>query len=54
MDRVPLIAAVGSICATALIVGLGFFVPVSGAVGGFFDFVAVGSAVVFVGLLDGQ
>jgi hypothetical protein len=35
-------------------IGFGFVVPVSGAVGGVCDVLAVASGVFFVGLLDGE
>jgi hypothetical protein len=54
MVSVSLIAGVGLLCATTFAVGFGFFVPVSSAVGGLFYFLAVGSAVLFVGILEGQ
>ncbi len=54
MVTTSLIAVVGLICATAVAIGFGFFVPVSGLVADFFDVLAVGSAIFFVGLLDGQ
>jgi hypothetical protein len=54
MVTTSLIAVVGLVCATTLAIGFGFFVPVSSAVGSFFDVLAVGSAIFFVGLLDGK
>jgi hypothetical protein len=49
-----LIVVAGLICAAALAVGFDFVVPVSSVVGSFFDVLAVGSAIFFVGLLDGE
>jgi hypothetical protein len=49
-----LIAVVGFISAAALAIGFGFVVPVSSVVGDFFDVLAIGSALYFVGLLDGK
>jgi hypothetical protein len=49
-----LIAVVGFVCAAMLAVGFGFVVPVSSVVGDFFDVLAVGAAILFVGLLDGE
>ncbi len=54
MFTASLIAAVGVVYATRLAVGFGFVVPVSSAVGDFFDVLAVGSAIFFVGLDDGE
>jgi hypothetical protein len=54
MVTTSLIAVVGLICAAALAIGFGFVVPVSSVVGHFFDVLAVGSAIFFVGLLDGD
>jgi hypothetical protein len=54
MFTAPLIAIVGLVCATTLAIGFGFVVPVSSAVGDFFEVLAVGSAIFFVGLLDGK
>jgi hypothetical protein len=42
------------VCVATIALGLGWIVPVSGAVSSFFDVLAVGSAVLFVGLLDGR
>jgi hypothetical protein len=44
----------GLICATMLAVGLGFVIPVSSIVGNLCDFLAVGSGIVFVALLEGK
>jgi hypothetical protein len=44
----------GLICATMVAVGLGVVVPVSGIVGALCDFLAVGSGIVFIALLDGK
>jgi hypothetical protein len=52
MVTTSLIAAVGLICAAALSIAFGFVVPVSSVGGGFFDVLAVRSAVLFVGLLE--
>jgi hypothetical protein len=49
-----LIAVVGFICAAALAIDFGFVVPVSSVVSDFFDVLAVGSVLYFVGLLDGE
>jgi len=49
-----LIAVVGFICAAMLALGFGFVVPVSSVVGDFFDVLAVGAAIFFVGLIDGE
>jgi hypothetical protein len=49
-----LIAVVGFIYAAMLAVGFGFVVPVSSVVGDFFDVLAVGAAILFAGLLDGE
>jgi hypothetical protein len=38
----------------ALAIGFGLLVPVSSVVGDCFDVFAVGSAIFFVGLLDGE
>jgi len=54
MLTAPLIAIAGLVCATTLVIGFGFVVPVSSAVGDFFEVLAVGSAIFFVGLLDGK
>ena len=54
MVTASLIAVVGLVCATTLAIGFGFVVPVSSVVGDFFDALAVGSAIFFVGLLDGE
>ena len=54
MVKASLIAIAGLICAVALAIGFGFVVPVSSVVGDFFDVLAVGSAIFFVGLLDGE
>jgi len=54
MVTTSLIAVVGLVCATSLAVGFGFVVPVSGVVGDLFVVLAVGSAIFFVGLLDGD
>jgi hypothetical protein len=53
MVKASLIATIDVICATMLAIGLGFVVPVSGAVGDVCDVLAVASGVFFVGLLDG-
>ena len=45
---------VGFVCAAMLAVGFGFVVPVSSVVGDVFDVLAVGAAILFVGLLDGE
>ncbi len=44
----------GLICATTLAVGLGFVIPVSSIVSSLCDFLAVGSGIVFIGLIDGK
>jgi hypothetical protein len=49
-----LIAVVGFICAAMIAIGFGFVVPVSSVVGDFFDVLAVGAAIFFFGLLDGE
>jgi hypothetical protein len=49
-----LIAVVGFICAAMLAIGFGLVVPVSSVVGDFFDVLAVGAAIFFFGLLDGE
>jgi hypothetical protein len=54
MVKASLIAIVGLICAAALAIGFGLLVPVSSVIGDFFDVFAVGSAIFFVGLLDGE
>ena len=54
MFTAALIAVVGTVCATNLAIGFGFIVPVSSVVRDFFDVLAVGSAIFFVGLLDGE
>ena len=54
MVATSLIDVVGLICAAALAIGFGFVVPVSSVVGSFFDVLGVGSAIFFVGLLDGD
>lgn len=54
MVKASLFAIVGLICAAALVIGFGLLVPVSSVVGDFFDVLAVGSAIFFVGLLDGE
>ena len=46
------VAALTSVTTIAL--GFGWFLPVSDVVSGFLDLVAVGSTVLFVGLLDGR
>jgi hypothetical protein len=54
MVMTSLLAVAGLVCATTLAIGFGFVVPVSSVVGDFFDVLAVGSAIFFVGLLDGE
>jgi len=49
-----LIVGSGLTCAAMLAFGFGFVVPVSGAVGDVCDLVAVGSGILFVGLLDSK
>ncbi len=48
------LAIAGLACATTIAIGVGFVVPVSSAVGDCFDVFAIGSAIFFVGLLDGK
>ncbi len=54
MFKFSQIALVGLICATMFAIGLGFVVPVSSAVGGVCDVLAIASGVFFVGMLDGE
>ena len=54
MVKASLIAIVGLICAAALAISFGLLVPVSNVVSDFFDVFAVGSAIFFVCLLDGE
>lgn len=49
-----MISVVGFVCAAMLAIGFGFVVPVSSVVGDFFVVLAVGAAIFFVGLLDGE
>jgi hypothetical protein len=42
------------VCASTIALGFGWVVPVNGVASSFFDVLAVGSAVLFVGLLDGR
>jgi hypothetical protein len=49
----PQIVGSGLICATLLAIGFGFVIPVNNVVGNVCDLLAVGSGMVFVGLLDG-
>ena len=43
----------GLICAALFAIGFDFVIPVSSAVSGLCDLLAVGSGIAFVGLLDG-
>jgi hypothetical protein len=52
--QASLIAIVGLICAAAFAIGFGLLIPVSSVVGDFFDVFAGGSAIFFVGLLEGE
>jgi hypothetical protein len=54
MVKASLIAIVGLICAAALAIGFGLLVSVSSVIGDFFDVFAVGSAIFFIGLLEGE
>ena len=54
MFTASLTAVVGVVCATTLAIGFGFVVPISSAVRDFFDVLALGSAIFFVRLLDGE
>jgi hypothetical protein len=46
--------ASGLVCAAMLAVGLGFVIPVSSIVSALCDFLAVGSGIAFIALLDGK
>lgn len=46
--------ASGLICATMLAVGFGFVIPVSSVVSGLCVFLAVGSGIAFISLLEGK
>jgi F0F1-type ATP synthase assembly protein I len=54
MFKFSLIALSGLICAIMFAIGFGFVAPVSSAVGGLCDVLAVASGVFLVGLLDGE
>ena len=49
-----MIPIAGLTSVTAIALGFGLVLPVSDVVSGFLDLVAVGSTVLFVGLLDGR
>ncbi len=44
----------GLVSAAMLALGLGLIVPVGGGIGGLCDLAGIASAVVFIGLIDGQ
>jgi hypothetical protein len=46
--------ACGLICAAMLAVGFGFVIPVSSIVTALCDFLAIGSGIAFIALLDGN
>jgi hypothetical protein len=48
-----MIVGSGFVCAAALAIGTGFVEPISATAGGVFDLLAVVSAVVFLGLIEG-
>lgn len=50
----PQIVGSGLICATLFAIGFDFVIPVISAVSNLCDILAVGSGMVFVGLLDGE
>jgi hypothetical protein len=52
MARVQLIALMVIVSVVTLLIGLGFVIPVSAAVGDLFDLLAVASGIFVIGLLD--
>lgn len=54
MVNASLITVVGLTCATMLVIGFGFVVPVSNSVANVCEVLAVATAVFLVGLLEGE
>jgi len=54
MVNASLITIVGLMFATALMIGFGFVVPVSGAIASVCEVLVVATAVFLVGLLEGE